>query len=436
MTLEPVHMKEISDIAAGIEHSAVDEKEPEELRKIFEMLRELKMNDKLILKAVGNPGAMVADIRSMCMENDRYKITYSSDSGSTNPILLENGLFLDVCHAALASTPTDLDLHRKRTIVCTGFTAGQKTKLSANDEWKYFDDGFCRSKVIQIDPAYLEIRAGRMVHDYSIYASESEHLLWMQPEFDKDGFMIMDGPLYPRQLMFWFGSDFDETFGKIRIQHEKNAKKIMQNYTDIVEFHLRNNIPVIGFVKTPAETQILRLLAEELKKAGDYGKLPWATDTQLFKSFLKLKLDELKTENSGRFKLAYTTWFWQPNQIYKENKPKKNSSLIDDSVKYEFDSDDYSVAFFMVMVPIDGSHILFKIECPYGFIKQEEERRKITEKILYELSIQNIPESLIKADTIAKININEKSEIKNLFSKIMIDRTYNNIRWGDNYEYE
>lgn len=431
MTLEPVHMKEISDIAAGIEHAAIDEKEPEELKKIYEMLHELKINDKILLQAVGNLGKMSIDIREMCTKEDPYSITYSSDSGSTNPILLENGLFLDVCHAALASTPTDLDLHRKRTIVCTGFTAGPKTRLASHDEWKYFDDGFCRSKVIQIDPAYLEIRAGRMVHDYSIYTSESEHILWLQPEMDSNGFLIMDGPLYPRQLMFWFGTDLDETFGKIRIQHERNAQKIMQNYTDIVDFHLKTNIPVVGFVKTPSETQIVKVLSEK------YGKLPWATDTQFFKSFLKSETEnENHSENTvNRFKISYTNWFWQPNQFY-GNDIKENSPLIADSIESDRDSADYTVSFFMVMVTIDGNHILFKIECPYGFIKEENTRRRITEKVLYELSAHSVPESLIKADTMAKINNNEKTEIKNLFSKIMIDKSYNNTRWGDNYEYE
>lgn len=445
MTLEPVHMKEISDIASEIEYSYT-EKESQDIFEIFKLLSELRQDDKIILKAIGKLSRLTVDTRRMSLIEDEFKVTYSSDSGSTNPILFERGLFLDICHSAMASTPTDLNLHRKRTIVCTGFSSGKKTKLPENEEWKTFDEGFGRSKVIQIDPSVLKIRVGRMVHDYSIYASESEHILWTQPEMDAAGFFIMDGPIYPKQLMYWMGTNSD----KVLVRYDKNAKKILQNYIDIMDFHLENKMPVIGFVKNPAETQIMNLLREKAKEKKIFTELPWATDTQLFKSFLKpdseiekgkkekekskLRADEADQTARNRFGITCTNWFMQPSQFY-DDEIKTNSPLVDESLRRSFPEEDYTPVFMMVRVPFGGNAIVFKIESLYGLVKDEEMRKRITKKILYELSVGKIPETLLKADSIAKISVDEKREIRELFTKDMAEKSYNEIRWGDLDEY-
>jgi len=432
MTLEPVHMKEISDIASEIEY-ADTEKEPQDINDLFKLLLELKQDNKVFLKAVGKLSRTVVDMRQMSQREDGFDITYASDSGSTNPILFERGLVLDICHSVIASSPTDLNLHRKRTIVCTGFSAGKKTKLPENSEWKTFDDGFGRSKMIQIDPAYLKIRVGRMVHDYSIYASESEHILRIQPEMNPNGFFIMDGPIYPKQLMYWMGTNSEQ----VLVRHDKNAKKILQNYIDIMDFHLENKMPVIGFVKNPAETQVIQLLKEKAKDEKIFADFSWATDTQFFKSILNpeseksnRKTGDAAGKKQNRFKITCTNWFWQPNQFYDDD-IKTNSPLIEESVVGKHSEEDYTPAFFMVRVPFENTNIVFKIESLYGLIKDEEIRKRTMEKVLYELSVGKIPETLLKADSIAKIGIDEKREIRNMFTQDAVEKTYNDMRWGD-----
>ena len=411
-------MEEIAVIASGIEYADPAE-ESDEIIRIFEMLSELKDGEHLILKAVGKLFRSVVDTRRMSLSADDFQTTYSADSGSTNPILFERGLFLDICHAVMTATPTDLTLHRKRTIVCTGFSPAGKAKLPETEDWKSFDGGFGRSKIIQIDASILKIRAGRMVHDYSIYASESEHILWTQPDMDTNGFFIMDGPLYPKQLMYWMGTKSE----KVMIRHDRNAKKILQNYVDIMDFHLKNQMPVIGFVKNPAETQIINLLRKKAKDEKIYAELPWATDTQMFKALLKPEEEKA----GGRFKLTYTNWFLQPNQYY-DDEIKINSPLVEESLTHAFEPEDYTVAFFAVRVPYEDSSVVFKIESLYGLIKDEDTRRRMTRKILYELSVGKIPETLVKADTLAKIGKSEKKEIQDLFTT---DKSYNNFRWED-----
>ena len=417
MTLEPVHMKKISEIASEIEYVSV-KKESAEMNDIFKLLSELKQEDKIILKAAENLFRSERDKRRLCLEEDEFQITYASDSGSTNPILSEKGMYLDICHAAAASTPTDLDLHRKRTIVCAGYVFGKNTKLPKNSEWKTFDDGFGKSKMIQIEPSFLKIRFKQVVHDYAIYASESEHILWIQKEIDPAGFFIMDGPIYPKQMMYWIGVASDN----VLIRHDETAQKILQNYIDIADFHLENKMPVIGFVKNPAETQILKLVKEKAKEEKIFTDFSWATDTQLFKSLLKPESDE-----TAQFKLTFTNWFLQPDQYY-DTEIKTNSPLVLESLNHKFPDEDYTPAFFMVRVPFEGNFLVFKIESLYGLIKDEEMRKRITRKVLYELSAGKIPETLIKADTIAKIGKDEKKEIRELFED---EKSYNKSRWGD-----
>jgi hypothetical protein len=420
MTLEPVHMKEISEIASEIEYVSV-QKESAEMNDIFKLLSELKQEDKIILLAAGNLFRSEIDIRHLSLEEDEFQITYSSDSGSTNPILSEKGMFLDVCHAAAASTPTNLDLQRKRTIICAGYVFGKKAKLPGS-EWKIFDDGFCKSKTIQIQSPLLKIRFKQIVHDYALYASESEHILWIQEELDPAGFFIMDGPIYPKQMMYWMGTASD----RVLIRHDSAAQKILQNYIDIADFHLENKMPVIGFVKNPAETQILKLVKEKAKEEKIFTDFSWATDTQLFKALLKPMSDEM-----AQFKLTYTNWFLQPDQYY-DTEIKINSPLVVETLRHKFSKEDYTPAFFMVHVPFEGNSLVFKIESLYGLIKEEDMRKRITRKVLYELSAKKIPETLIKADTIAKIGKDEKKEIKELFED---EKTYNASRWGDTDEF-
>ncbi|WNY26009.1 DNA double-strand break repair nuclease NurA [Methanolapillus millepedarum] len=446
MTLEPVHMKEIEEIASGIDYSFTEREKKENL-EIFKNLSELKSDGKVILKSIGTLHRFKTDISTAALSEDNFSVTYASDSGSTNPIPFESGLFLDICHCAAAAVPTDLDVQRKRTIVCVGFSPDKNSSLTAGDDWKYFDDGFGRSKTIQIDPALLKKRMGRMVHDMAIYASESEHILWLQKEMNKktdnakkgqnntgsdNSFFMMDGPIYPKQLMYWMGTDSDD----IKIRYDKNAQKVLQNYIDIMDFHIEHKIPLAGFVKNPAETQIMNALREKIKSEKRYLDLPWATDSQLFKSFLKNpdeqqnKAPETTNSPNRRKYLTYTNWFLQPNQFY-EAEIKENSPLVGKNLSHKFEPDDYSLAFFMIYVPYETDGLLFKIESPYGLIKDDEIRAKITRKMLFELSMDITPAALLKADSVAKIGMEEKKEIKNLFSKETIDRTYNSIRWGD-----
>src|SRR6056297_9198 len=120
MTLEPVHIKEIHDMVERIDNCLkVDDPgdDMDNVSNILDMLKELKYNGKTVIRSIGPVKRAKVSIEKMIQSNDLFNISYSCDSGSTTAKTFDNGLFVDFCHCAMASTPTDLDLHSIRTIV-------------------------------------------------------------------------------------------------------------------------------------------------------------------------------------------------------------------------------------------------------------------------------------------------------------------------------
>ncbi|MGP8336972.1 MAG: DNA double-strand break repair nuclease NurA [Methanosarcinaceae archaeon] len=416
MTLEPIHIKAISNLAHRIDLCR-DDDDPKTASDLFNMLRELRYEGKVVLRSIGDLRRSKVNMDQMSLSCDPFSITYSCDSGSTNPISFDSGLFVDFCHCALASTPTNLDLHRRRTIVSVTYSPGSKVTINTTDDWEIFDEGEGRCKIVRIQPGLLNKRIKRMVHNIAIYLSESEHILWMMEKIEKDGFFIMDGPIYPKQLMYWMVVESDD----ILIRYDPHAKKILQNYIDIMDHHIEKRIPIVGFVKNPEDMQIM----QTIKKQGSRVDIPWVLDAQFFKNALSL---DQNRQGNNRY-ITYTNWFMQQNQFY-ERMLNSTSPLVAGELNHKFEKEDYSLTFFMVHMPMTG--VIFKVESPYGITKNEDMRNIITRKILYDLSMSGFPTTLLKADYIAKIRLNEKEQIIGQFDDLKVDTMYNDIRWGEN----
>jgi hypothetical protein len=120
MALEPVHMHKISELAERIDRS-FELDESKTAADIYSLLEELKIDGKVILKAVDRLFRGVVRTELMAQGDDSYSVTYACGSGSTNPKTYDSGLFVDFCHCGLAATPIDLDVQRCRTIVCVAY---------------------------------------------------------------------------------------------------------------------------------------------------------------------------------------------------------------------------------------------------------------------------------------------------------------------------
>ncbi len=413
MTLEPVHIRAIADLASRID-ADFEAPEESEVDDILPLLQELKYESKTILKALGRVFRGKVNIEHISACDDPVKRTFACDSGSTNPRNFEAGVTVDFCHCALASTPSDLDIHSKRTIVAAMYSPSWKCSINTSEDWASFDNDEGRSKIVRIKSGLLQTREKRMVHNVALYLAESEHMLWLKDIPTKDDFFMMDGPIYPKQLMYWMVVPS----GEVQIRYDPSAKQILQNYIDIVDHFMKEQIPIIGFVKNPEDKQVV----QTLRKLEIDVDIPWIADAQLFKSILR------PAERESRNCITYTNWFMQPNQFY-ESMVDTTTPLMEDSLQHVFEKEDYALTFFVIFVP--SMNVLFKVEAPYGLTKDEKMRLLMTKKVLYDISINGLPMSLSKADSLGKIRKTERSQILKQFRKLDPDTIYNDLRWSD-----
>ena len=426
MTLEPVHIREIHDLVSRID-SCLKKEDPESddtdsVSDILDLLKELRYGGKTVLRAIGKVKRGKASIERMIGSKDPFGISYACDSGSTTAKTFDNGLYVDFCHCAMTSTPTNLDTHNMRTIVAATYTASRKVAISTIPGWEYFDSGAGRKKIIRIQPGTLNKKVNDMLHDIALYLCESEHILWMHERMEDGGFFIMDGPIYPKRLMYWMVVISEE----IQVRTDPHCGKIMQNYIDIMDHHMERRKPLVGFVKNPEDMQVMQTLKKQEKGLD----LPWLLDAQFFKNALSPERAGIKGADARKY-ITYTNWFVQPNQFY-EKMLSATSPLVRDNITHKFPAEDYALAFCMVLVP--SMNTIFKIESPYGLVKDEEMRNLITRKVLYDIALSGIPRTLAKADSLAKIQISERRLIIDRFRNSRIDTTYNELRWGETDE--
>lgn len=434
MTLEPVHMQAIAQIVRRIDLSVEENDETPENVDLFDMLSELTSGGSVVLKAIGKPFRNSVSKRTLALSSDPGGASpvYACDSGSTNTIPFECGFFADICHCVAVSVPTDAAFQRRRTLVCVGYSASSRSVLPTDadvgniDTWPEFDDGSGKSLTVSLDASALKNRISGTVHDVAVYLSESSHILRMQPQMDPSGLLIMDGPIYPKQLLYSLmgPSGLPES---AFLKYDPAVRAILQNYVSVADFHMTSGMPVAGFVKNPADTRIVRTLKERLRSEKIFIDTPWTTDSQLFKALLRDIPEGCGIRPQDR--IDYTNWFVQPDQLYENIFAK--GTLSDVPLHHAFDAQDYALSFFIVLVRIDGRSVLFRIESPYGLVKNEDMRRRITQKILFELSLHPIPQALARADSLAKVSVSEKRTIRDMFKGAGIDTTYNEIRWGD-----
>lgn len=426
MTLEPVHIKEIHEIVDRIDTCFKKDDEDcddtERISSILDRLEKLEYDGKTVLKSIGPVTRGKASIERLIQSEDPFPFTHSCDSGSTTAKTFDNGLYVDFCHCAIASTPSELEIHDKRTIVAAAYTLSDKVYINTSRDWEMFDNDSGRKKIIRIQPGLLSKKVTDILHDVALYLSESEHILWMLDKVKSESFFIMDGPIYPKRVMYWMVVNSEE----VNIRIDPSSTKIIQNYIDIMDHHMENMKPLIGFVKNPEDIQIMLALKKHDKELD----LPWLVDAQFFKNALSLEKTGMKRREAERY-ITYTNWFIQPNQFY-EKMLKSTSPLVAELASGKFDAEDYALCYFIAYVP--KLNTIFKIESPYGLIKNDEMRQQITRKVLYDLALNGIPRTLSKADSIAKIPVSERKHIINRFRNSKIDTTYNETRWEEKDE--
>ncbi|MFC6824297.1 DNA double-strand break repair nuclease NurA [Halopelagius fulvigenes] len=415
MTLDPVHVDGIANLASYLAKRVDDHEHTDLARRVWEEFLEplYGPDGDVVLDVLGEKRLQAVEIDDIALTDAPFETVHGLDSGTINPTTFKNGLVLDLAQAAMAAVPSDLDLHRCRSIVATAHA--NDASVALDEPWRKLDDGYCRWRVVQ-SPRVSRYAEG-VVHALSLYLAESTHALEHADEVED--LLVLDGPLYPKELLNW--RDRDEELSELA--REAKPRSVVENYVRLVESFVRRDVPLVGFVKNPSAKHVVRTVREREMEA------PWTDDTAFFTRLLERR-DAPGHGNEGRRTrdLTFTNWF--------RSRGGSDRALSSDGDAYgidrELDADLYEVTFFVVYDP--RTDVLYRAEAPYAFTRKEETRRALTTQILRDVAAQRgPPEAVEKADELARISAHEKAALRRkLEDEFESDavRRYDDVRWG------
>ncbi|WP_224449013.1 DNA double-strand break repair nuclease NurA [Haloprofundus salilacus] len=418
MTLDPVHVDGIAALARTLADSVDDTDHTDLARTVWEeWLDPLRDDGRTVVEPLGERSLRAADIDDVALTERPFPTVHGLDSGTINPTTFKNGLVMDMAHAAMASVPSNLDLHRSRSIVIAAHT--NDTYDKPETEWQTHDEGYSRLRVLQ-SPRVNRYAEG-VVHALSLYLAESEHALRHADEVSD--LLILDGPIYPKELFNWRDREAELR----ELAEEAKPQQIVENYVRLVEQFVERDVPLAGFVKNPASKLITRTLQAKRVDA------PWADDTALFTRLLERRDGSNANGDAERRTddLTFTSWF--------VSRGGSDRTLAADGdalgVERNLDPELYEVTFFVLYDP--RHDVLYKVESPYAFTRDPERRAKLTRQILRDVAgSRGPPPAVAKADELARISAHEKASLRR---KLEVDvgseyvRTYDGVRWGDEF---
>ena len=417
MTLDPIHVENIAQLAYGIAGD-VDTTDHDDLagRVWREWLPELRHDGRVVIEPVDEHERRRAPIDDAALTDRPFETVHGLDSGTINPTTFKNGLVVDVAHAAMASAPTDLDLHRDRTIVAT-VHAGDST-ANFDGEWTSRDDGHTRQRVLHA-PRVNRYAEG-VVHALALYLAEGTHALDHADEVDD--LLVLDGPIYPKELFTW--DDRNPELGALA--REAKPRAVVEKYVRLVERFVERDVPLAGFVKNPSSGTIVRALARKGVEP------PWPDDTALFTRLLERR--EGDGEGAGSRpdrvddELTFTTWF--------RSRGGADATMAADGdalgIERELDPELYEPTFMIVYDP--RTDVTYKLEAPYAFARDPSIRERLTRQVLADVATtRGPPEAVAKADELARIAATEKIALRRKFEERFDSdqqATYDDRRWG------
>ena len=422
MTLDPIHVENIAQLAYGIGDD-VDATDHDDLaeRVWREWLPELRREGRVVIEALDDHERRRAPIDDVALAERPFETVHGLDSGTINPTTFKNGLVVDVAHAAMASSPTDLDLHRDRTIVAT-VHAGDST-AGFDSEWTRRDEGHTRQRVFHVPR--VNRYAERVVHALALYLAEGTHAL---DHADRvDDLLILDGPIYPKELFTW--ADRDSELGALA--REAKPRAVIEQYVRLVERFVERDVPLAGFVKNPASGTAVRALA----RAG--VESPWPDDTALFTRLLERRDPDDESaggdaadDRGARLDddLTFTTWFRSRGGADAPMAADGDALGVDRELAPEL----YEPTFAIVYDP--RTDVTYKLEAPYAFTRDAATRDRLTRQVVAEVAAtRGPPEPVAKADELARISATEKAALRRKFEERLgsdQQATYDDLRWG------
>jgi hypothetical protein len=421
MTLDPVHVNGIAELASAIARSA-DADDHDDLAETVwrEWLAPLTDGSgRTLLEPIDGdegPRRHVVAVDDVALTDRPFETVHGLDSGTINPTAFTNGLVLDVAQAAMAADPSDLEVHRQRSLVATVHAADATVDFGT--DWVHYDDGYSRRRVIHA-PRVSRYAEG-VVHALALYLAESEHALLNAHVVEE--LLVLDGPLYPTELLSW--RDRDEELRALAA--DAQPRGVLENYVRLVERLLGDGVALAGFVKNPASGLVTRTLRERGIEA------PWVDDAAMFRRVLDPAAagDGAPTgaeDDDPRDRLTFTSWFRSRGGA--DRTMASDGDALD--IERRRDPADYEVTFCVVYDPRD--RVVFRLEAPYGVTRDPEVREALTRQVLRDVAASRGPPAAVaKADALARISRGETAAIRERFEETFEAdslRTYDDVRW-------
>ncbi|MFB6128073.1 MAG: DNA double-strand break repair nuclease NurA [Halolamina sp.] len=408
MTLDPIHVDNIARLAGAIAGEVDDADHDEYAARAWELLDPLRDGGEVTVEPVADHELRAADAEAVALAERPFDAVHGLDSGTLNPTTFKNGLTLDVTQAAMAADPSDLALHRDRTLVATVHSTDATRDYDLG--WTRYDDGHSRRGVIQV-PSVSRFE-DEVVHELGLYLAESEHAL--DHANVVSDLLVLDGPLYPKRLFNWESRETELS----DLAREAKPAGIVENYVRLVEEFVARDAVLVGFVKNTSSRYLVRTLGESIPT-------PWADDAGLFTRLLAVERDgERHTDD-----ITFTSWFRS------RGGSDRTMSAAGDAmgVERELDPEAYEVTFFVVYDPRED--LLFKVEAPYAVTRDPETRDRLTRYVVGEVAAQHGPPAPVeKADELARIGVAEKEATRTKFEERFgadAYRTYDDARWHE-----
>ena len=418
MTLDPVHFDGISRLAGRISRG-VDAREHHDLagRVWSSFLDPLEVDGEAVVEPLGERRRRVVDVEDAALAATPFETQHGLDAGTINPTTFTNGLVLDVAQAAMAAVPSDLDLHRARTIVAT-VHANDATVSVDEGDWTRFDAGYSRQRILQAPR--VDRFEQHVVHALSLYLAESEHAL--EHVDAVEDLLVLDGPLYPKGLLEWAGRD--RRLEDVLVEAAP-PRAILRNYVALVERLVERDVPLVGFVKHPSSRGITRAVRRRL------GNAPWVDDAAFFRQVLEPRDGgERRTD-----RLTCTSWFVSRAGVDRELSAAGDAL----GVERRLDPAAYEVTFFVVYDPRED--LVFRVEAPRAVTEDPGTRERLVRQVLQDVALRRGPPlAVAKADELARISREEKAALTDALERELAAdraRTYDEARWGaDELAYE
>ena len=413
MTLDPVHVDGIARLAGQVGQS-VDEREHGAVAETAwtEFLDPLYDDGEVVLEPIDGLARKKVAVADAALQEPPFPTQHGLDAGTINPTTFKNGLVLDVSQAAMASVPSDVELHRGRTIVMTAHTNDASVDLAT--DWRMDDHGYARRRALHAPR--VDRFEQTVVHALALYLAESEHALAQAEAVDD--LLVLDGPIYPTGLLKWRGRDPEL---RRLLTTADVPRQVIENYLTLVETFVDRGVPILGFVKNSASKAITRTLREDLGA-------PWVDDEAFFRRVLERRDDASDLETDA---LTFTNWF--RSRVGTDALVADLETLsVEREAANALPAAAYEVTFMVVYDPRDD--LVYRVEAPAAVTSDDGVRECLTDQVLRAVAAERgPPEAVAKADSLARIDREGKEALRERIERefdTTRQRSYNEKRWG------